>query len=155
MIAAILFAFFQTLFFDTSIKENGFNQTVLTWTASTEGVFNCYTIERSADGITWQTIDTVPEDVTGKYVYTDNSILFGLWYYRIKANQAGNPDYSRVLRINYELKPIRQVVVYDALGRRHWMGWTNNIRAQLQPGKMYLVKYIDTGDTEKIYIQNR
>jgi hypothetical protein len=96
----------------TGLKLNG-NATatanLLNWYAYNEREMNDYTIERSLDGLIFNTIGNQPAIVSASgnnsYNYTDNNPLNGLNYYRIKGNSNnGQIQFSNITTIRFGSK---------------------------------------------------
>lgn len=82
------------------------NTALLQWTTLQESNSDQFIIERSADGISYTTIGTLPASgnstTTKKYQFTDEKIATGINYYRIKLmNKDGKSMYSPVRKISY------------------------------------------------------
>ena len=64
------------------------NSVSINWQTASETNNNYFTIERSNDGATWETLATVPgagnSNTTLSYSYTDNNSFQGTSYYRLK-----------------------------------------------------------------------
>ncbi len=79
----------------------------VTWITTTEINNDYFVIERSRDGITWESLDSVPgagnSSVELSYDYMDDSPLFGTSFYRLKqVDFDGSFSYSEVEVINFE-----------------------------------------------------
>ncbi len=74
----------------------------ITWNAGVSGIANQFVIQRSADGIHWQDLNTISAAI-GKdnYSYTDASPLEGINYYRLELdNTGGAVGYSMVAAVS-------------------------------------------------------
>ena len=88
--------------FDITSKSNS---CILNWTTGNETSNAYFTIERSSDGIHYQTIDTIKgagnSINTSNYTYTDPSPLSGTSYYRIGQHDInGNSSYTGIQLYN-------------------------------------------------------
>ncbi|MGH2552430.1 MAG: hypothetical protein ACRDEB_01870, partial [Chitinophagaceae bacterium] len=85
----------------TSFSATMINRSVLlNWQTSTETDISHYDMERSADGINYNTINSTPAlNITGaRYSYIDNNLLTGTSYYRLNIHgTAGYQKYSQVI----------------------------------------------------------
>ena len=96
----------------TGLKLNGYataTANLLNWYAYNEREMNDYTIERSLDGLYFNTIGNQPAIVSANgnnsYNYTDNNPLNGLNYYRIKGNSNnGQIQFSNITTIRFGSK---------------------------------------------------
>lgn len=87
-------------------RLNHLKQTQLSWNVSEQNVVE-YKIEKSSDGYTFQSIGKVVEKGNGEnsYDYTENSILQGKAYYRIKqTDNDGRYSYSSIIAISNQEK---------------------------------------------------
>ena len=76
-------------------------QVVLSWKTAQPELINLFAIERSNDGISWTTLNTVSaNDVVPVYGYNDLQPAEGVNYYRIKViKQSGVISYSAIKRV--------------------------------------------------------
>ena len=99
----------------------------LNWTVADEMEVTAYTIERSLNGIEWETIEVVdlqdPTQKTGTYTRTDNHPMQGLSYYQIKMVMGSDHfGYStaRKVELNGEMtlypNPTREVLYLSTDG---------------------------------------
>jgi len=96
----------------TGLKLNGYataTANLLNWYAYNEREMNDYTIERSLDGLIFNTIGNQLASVTtngnNNYNYSDNNPLNGLNYYRIKGNSNnGQIQFSNITTIRFGSK---------------------------------------------------
>jgi hypothetical protein len=96
----------------TGLKLNGYataTANLLNWNVFNEREMNDYTIERSLDGLHFNTIGNQPAIVSASgnnsYNYTDNNPLNGLNYYRIKGNSNnGQIQFSNIITIRFGSK---------------------------------------------------
>lgn len=92
----------------TGVNKGTYNE--LTWKVSLENSLNRYELERSTDGINYQTINTVlPAGGTGDNTYSRNDQLGTLqeftFYYRLKmVNTDGSYEYSSVVFLRKSMK---------------------------------------------------
>mgnify|MGYP002399246212 FL=1 len=86
-------------------KDQG--QVQLNWRVSNEESIKAYHVERSADGVTYTSIGSVPPKpaaATNDYAYTDVTPLSGLNYYRIREEDIdGRAVYSPVRSIRMDV----------------------------------------------------
>ncbi|MEO1053459.1 MAG: LamG-like jellyroll fold domain-containing protein [Bacteroidota bacterium] len=75
----------ELLYFRAETKENSVN---LSWATASEVNNDFFTLERSRDALTWETIATIKgagnSDLELSYETTDNQPLFGTSFYRLK-----------------------------------------------------------------------
>jgi len=90
-----------------TVRSNGDGTALLTWETKMEQNASRYEVERSADGTGWATIATVQAQgnvsMPTSYAYTDNKMLTGTNYYRMRMiDLDGSAVYSevRVLQID-------------------------------------------------------
>jgi len=81
------------------------NENVLYWSTYTEINNNYFNVERSFDGITWETLKTIPGAGNStnikNYHYTDSSPIKGANYYRLKqVDYNGKFEYSSIVFVN-------------------------------------------------------
>jgi alpha-mannosidase len=83
----------------TGIKQNSAN--LLSWKEDSGSAISYFTIERSEDGNSYATIDSVKENGNISYTYSDNNINeLKPYYYRLKIiTKTGNILYSDVILI--------------------------------------------------------
>lgn len=89
----------------TASPENGVAETLLDWTTTYEMNNHYFLIQRSADGQTFSTIDTVAAAVNAEtgstYTYTDQHPLSGSNYYRLdQVDIDGTNHYSPIREVN-------------------------------------------------------
>ncbi|HWK06072.1 MAG TPA: kelch repeat-containing protein [Puia sp.] len=82
------------------------NHTLLQWQTAEEQHNWYFTIQRSAEGRTWQNIGTVAgagsSTAANSYQFTDEQPLSGLNYYRLQLNDAtGEVQYSKTITVNF------------------------------------------------------
>ena len=81
----------------------------LSWKTSNESSIASYNVQRSADGTTWQMINTQPATGSSSYSANDLSPLAGINYYRLQiAEQNGSVTYSGIRKVifNADVKGI-------------------------------------------------
>ena len=85
------------------------------WTASLDRS-STFTIERSADGINFNTVGTIADANAGPnkaYTFRDNSPLNQKSYYRLKYAEAGSASlYSSIVTVNYDAAAASDISVY-------------------------------------------
>ncbi len=94
---------------------NGYGQ--LNWNTLTESDLNVFEIERSADGISFNSIGQVAANGNSSqninYSYLDLLVQKGMNYYRLKqVDRDGKFTYSKVVVINTDFKGISLLLVY-------------------------------------------
>ncbi len=99
-----------------AIKKN--QNSLLSWKTLTELNNNYFNIERSADGINYETIGQVDgagtTNIPQEYTFTDRQPLSGTNYYRLKqVDFDGQFEYSRVQLVNFEVTT--NFVIYPTL----------------------------------------
>jgi len=146
----------------------------LHWSSRMEETMKDYELQRSEQGVNYETIFTqlANNQVTNEYVYTDRPMLSEA-YYRLRMNDAdGQFSYSPIKRIDFEsarnirLRPnpatdlmvldgltgVQQVALYDLQGQRIWTSQTNGesmiIRTSAWPAGMYYLRISGDGFTE-------
>jgi len=78
----------------TGFVTNSNNEYVyLQWQIRDSSDVQYFTVEKSKNGVQWQTLDTVPRN-GNSYVYIDSIPVIGLNYYRIQAAGSGRTVYS-------------------------------------------------------------
>lgn len=94
----------------TAILEK--KQVLIKWSVSTEVNVKNYVIERSSNGISFNTIGTIAAIGISNYSFTDVTMLEGINFYRIKAvDNDGSCLYSSIAKINYT-KNAQDFIVY-------------------------------------------
>jgi len=79
------------------------NANVLNWKAANETNFKLYGVERSVDGIVFETIGQVNATGAGVYSFTDNKLAAESHYYRLKlVNNNSSFTYSQVVLIRQD-----------------------------------------------------
>ena len=82
----------------------------LTWRSENEINFSGYEIERSTDGLSFNTIGQTSAEHAANinsYSFTDNSPVAGNNFYRLKQiNSDGNDIYSKIVSVNFSKKII-------------------------------------------------
>jgi hypothetical protein len=85
-------------------QKNGAHSALLSWTTANENNNDHFEIERSSDGISFTKIGSIHAVVyaTSKtYSFTDNLLLSGTNYYRIKqVDKDGNYQYSSIQKVS-------------------------------------------------------
>lgn len=98
--------------FDADVNEN---QVVLSWATASELNNNYFTLERSRDGRTFETVTTLGgagttnEHVT--YSFTDNTPYFGRSYYRLSQTDFDGTSASFDL-VTVDISSIKDITVY-------------------------------------------
>ncbi|MEJ0103468.1 MAG: T9SS type A sorting domain-containing protein [Bacteroidota bacterium] len=78
----------------TGFDTNSNNEYVyLRWQISDSSDVQYFTVEKSKNGVQWQTLDTIPRN-GNSYVYIDSIPVIGVNYYRIQAAGSGKTVYS-------------------------------------------------------------
>jgi hypothetical protein len=87
----------------SGIKKDDLNH--LSWTISEQYDVDLFTIERSSDGIYWNTLDFLQASPnTTDYSYVDNAPFLNVTYYRLKIkNVNGDVEVSQVIAISSSL----------------------------------------------------
>ena len=102
--------------FTLGAEKLGSNKVKINWEAKGEVGVRDYTLQKSADGVNYQNINTQAaknSTTTSSYTYTDNNPVNGLNYYRVKTTQNNDIErYSTVITINFKLSSINNVVLY-------------------------------------------
>lgn len=85
--------------------ENTDNQILLAWGTNMEDQNRVFRIQRSQDGLVWETIGAIAghntTDVENHYSYTDEQPLNGIGYYRLQqVDQDGTINLSNVLSVS-------------------------------------------------------
>lgn len=88
-----------------AVKQN--NQSVLSWSTASEKNNKHFVIQRSSDGIQFESIGSLlgkgSSSSTQYYAFVDNQPLQGLNYYRLKqVDDDGSVSYSRILQLLYD-----------------------------------------------------
>ena len=91
-----------TITFDAKVNDTGIE---LSWVSNPENASNIYSIERSTDGIRFETISTRPANSNSSGLkFSDNSPqeLAGYIFYRVKqSDEEGHSTYSEIKKIKY------------------------------------------------------
>lgn len=125
--------------FDAVDAVQDYKQILVEWKVENESNTRTYEIEKSADGIHFTKIATIPASGSSNYTYTDNDALAGENYYRIKSiSNASQVLYSGsvVVTMNNERSALS---VYPTIVNN---GQTNLHFNNLPAGK-YQVKIIN------------
>ncbi|MES2647037.1 MAG: T9SS type A sorting domain-containing protein [Bacteroidota bacterium] len=89
--------------FDAKILQQQANKTQLSWVTNNEINVWKFVVERSADGIKFNSISEVPaKNINGthSYIFTDRQTLSGISYYRLKLwDINGKFEYSRTIAV--------------------------------------------------------
>jgi hypothetical protein len=115
---------------------------VLNWLTNEETNSKEFVVERSENGAEWKPISSLRARGTGSaYMYVDESPLFQMNYYRLKAvDQDGSFEYSDIIKVNLEGTVIMQVGPNPASGY---------IKIAVRPGMNASVDLID-GNGQKV-----
>jgi len=116
--------------FGAELQNNHVN---LTWQTASETNNDYFGIERSLDGIAWQTIGQVPghgnSQVMENYAFTDNLqgiVPQGVIYYRLRqVDYNGNFEYSEIRAVNIESNPFSLQIYPNPVGNILNLNWTN------------------------------
>ncbi|MGB8190624.1 MAG: SGNH/GDSL hydrolase family protein [Chitinophagaceae bacterium] len=74
----------------------------ITWTVTDETAGTSYEVQRSQDGLSYQTIQTIDgagSPASRSYQAIDQSVVSNLYYYRLRINEAGRTFYSQVIKL--------------------------------------------------------
>jgi len=152
------------------------------WNSVSEESGDAYQVERSADGVRFIILDTVPGKypMGGKYTYTDQSPVTGINYYRLKfLNNNGSSGYSKIVSVvnkgsfNITLfpNPVRSEItitingsisgtgiirIYDVLGKQYLStrisGQQTNVSMNGLLPGLYLLQYQDDQHQESFQV---
>lgn len=127
---------------------------LITWGTATESDNQGFTVERSADGKSFEKIGNVDSKAEGgnsssslEYAFTDSKPLAGINYYRLKqTNTNGKYEYSKVVNVTFDnnaviaLYPnpardyttvksngIKSIMIYDVSGKSISLPVENNV----------------------------
>lgn len=81
------------------------NQTLLQWTSYDEEPYTTYTIQRSSNGVTFQSLQAIDASEGGaekKYSFVDASPAAGTNFYRLLIDQPSGKTYSKVIAVKNE-----------------------------------------------------
>lgn len=111
------FAVLPVKFTAFSVQRKNNDVIILQWSAAEELNAARYEVERSEDGISWNTVATVAVSIGHTYSYTDKAITTKVAYYRIKeVDVDGNFMYSIVKsvgEVNSGANQIKIAAVYS------------------------------------------
>ncbi|MBX2925005.1 MAG: hypothetical protein KF746_22580 [Chitinophagaceae bacterium] len=106
----------------------------LSWTVSANSSPRSFEVEKSADGISFKSLGTVPSNVnwaiTG-YKFSDISVAEGISYYRLKMTDAdGVLTYSKVITIHIAVSGNRNIRIYPSIvtGNGFYIKSTRQVR---------------------------
>jgi hypothetical protein len=123
---------------------------LVSWTVSNEINITNYSIERSADGISFASVGNklaLGNATTASYEFTDGSPLTGVNYYRLKSiGISGEIKYSKTVNVNFKKSTNLLTISPNPVSANH--GITVNVN-DLSSGKYDVVLYDFTG--KKIY----
>jgi Secretion system C-terminal sorting domain len=109
------------LSFTAQLQQN--KTMLLSWSTSNEMNNDHFTIEKSKDGINFSSIGTVSASVKpqaqNNYSFTDNSVVAGIWYYRLKQTDKNDQSvYSKTIPVKVTSQtPIKIVPNPSANGK--------------------------------------
>ncbi|MBL7727744.1 MAG: T9SS type A sorting domain-containing protein, partial [Dinghuibacter sp.] len=94
-------------------RENEYTR--VNWTTANEQRSNFYTVERSANGVTFTGIGNIPaagnSATERQYQFTDHTPLPGKNFYRLKETALdGTPTYSAIVLVNFSEKAIATIL---------------------------------------------
>jgi glycosidase len=93
-----------------SVNKTGRQMAELRWSTASEVNNHHYEVERSANGINFSAIVTLPVNKSHNYQYTDVNPLNGINYYRIKqVDRDGKYSYSSIEKASFDNKTSWQV----------------------------------------------
>ena len=102
--------------FTVTGEKLGTNKVKVNWEAQAETGVREYALEKSTDGVNYQTVNTQAAkngNVANSYTYTDNSPVNGVNYYRVKTTQHNDIErYSTVITVNFKQQSTNNVTVY-------------------------------------------
>jgi hypothetical protein len=102
--------------FDVTGEKLSSTQARINWEATGEVGVKTYSLEKSADGISYQTINTQVaknNNTISSYKYTDNDPVNGVNYYRVKITQQNDVErYSKTITINLKQSTQNVISVY-------------------------------------------
>ncbi|MCO6498012.1 MAG: T9SS type A sorting domain-containing protein [Chitinophagaceae bacterium] len=87
--------------------RNSNGTAVLDWSSSSEINHLAYLVQRSSDGIRFETLASVPSrnntELKRNYSYTDQTPVYGSNFYRLKmVSTTGSVSYSEVVKLNFQ-----------------------------------------------------
>lgn len=99
-----------------------YGKSILRWTTISEINNNFYTILKSRDGITWDTLGSIPGHINSvdinKYIFIDNNPFLGINYYKLsQTDYDGNTEYLKMIAI-YNRTHIEDELFYNIIGQR-------------------------------------
>jgi hypothetical protein len=119
---------------------------LVSWTVSNEINIANYSIERSADGISFSSVGNklaLGNATTASYEFTDGSPLTGVNYYRIKSIEiSGEINYSKTVNVNFKKSTNVLTISPNPVSINHEM--TINVN-DLSTGKYDVVLYDFSG----------
>ncbi len=102
--------------FTVTGEKLGNNKVKINWEAQAETGVREYTLEKSTDGVNYQTLNTQAAkngNVANSYTYTDNSPVNGVNYYRVKTTQLNDIErYSQVITLNIKHSTSNTISVF-------------------------------------------
>lgn len=152
------------------------------WNSVSEETGDAYQVERSAGGVHFIILDTMPGKYTmgGNYTYTDRSPITGINYYRLKLlNSNGSSGYSKTvsatnkgsfgislfpnpvksevtITINGTISGNAMVRIYDVLGKQYKStkasGQQTTVSMNGLPPGLYLLQYQDDQHKESFQV---
>lgn len=136
---------------------------LLTWATATETNNSHFEIERSADGMLFNTIANIKGANTSNsnraYTYTDKDLLQGTYYYRLKqVDVDGKFTYSNVVALNFSLNEKNQLLIYPNPVADHlkfsYSAGANKITAEIydMQGKKVMEKSFSANEATSIEV---
>jgi hypothetical protein len=138
--------------FIVGAEKLGTNKVKVNWEAQGEIGVKEYSLEKSVDGVNYQSINTQVAkngNSNSKYTFTDNNPVNGVNYYRVKTTQQNDIErYSSVVTVNFKQNNATPLTVYPNPVRG------NQIGLQLQEVEqgMYSIRLISV-DGREVYKQ--
>jgi hypothetical protein len=138
--------------FIVGAEKLGTNKVKVNWEAQGEIGVKEYSLEKSVDGVNYQSINTQVAkngNSNSKYTFTDNSPVNGVNYYRVKTTQQNDIErYSSVVTVNFKQNNTTPLTVYPNPVRG------NQIGLQLQEVEqgMYSIRLLSV-DGREVYKQ--
>ena len=147
---------------------NGNTNTAVKWETASEINVSHFNVQRSEDGVIFETLGTVKAKGAGSYSFKDNSNLSGVVYYRLEiVDNNGAISYSDIKEISINHSPlsitpipakdyvtvdgsnIRQVIISDMSGRVLIRTTEKKINISSLMNGVYMV-IIETNDGNRV-----
>lgn len=137
----------------TNIAATLINRTVtITWKTQNEQSINHYEVEKSANGISFSSINTVIAQNTfaGSYSCIDVQPFIGSNYYRIKSiDKNGELKYTAIIKVNTDSKGKNEMTIYPNPVKNKML----NLQLSGVDTDEYNVKIINNGG-QQVFTQN-